>query len=212
MVRLLAPLAAIMATLAMLLVAARVAGSVNRSSAFAVMAMYRCSPEPCWHDIRPGVTSLEEAKALLAADSSLTFFRGLYNDNCWQIESVPSWRVCFGPLQGGRSNLTGYLYLDFDSPHEAPRLGDVLSLFGEPSGSKICWYKFGVAGSNARSVMGADVYWETGLYAGAYNPTAPDSYRLEPWMPLFLLTYARPYDANLPLWRGFVQQSPGRGC
>jgi hypothetical protein len=212
MIRLFTTVAGLMAVMVALLVAARFAGRINRSPSMAIMELYRCSPEPCWHNIRPGVTTLDEAKTILAADSGLMFDHGFYRDNCWQVLSMPSWRACFGPLTGRLGNLTGYLYLNFASPPQAPRLGDVLALFGEPTASKLCWYKFGVAGSNARSVMGADIYWEDGLYVGAYNPLEPDSYRLSPHMPLFLMSYAQRNAANEPPWRGFVQQSAGRGC
>jgi hypothetical protein len=205
-------IASIWLTLIVLLITARVVGGVLQPFRFSLFRLYQCKPEPCWHDIRPGVTTMAQARAMLAADNGLAANLATVYDNCWYMVSAPSWTVCFGPPQAARNDSVGYLYLRFESAPEAPQLGDVLTLFGEPVGSKLCWYRFGTGLSNGRSFIGADVYFQDGLYAGAYNPREPDSFRLDPGRVVFLVSYARLSLPEAPRWRGFVEQTDQQWC
>jgi hypothetical protein len=200
----------ILLSLVLLLVTARAVGGAIRTSNFALFQGHQCSPEPCWHGIQPGITTIAQARAILAADHDLAANLATYYDNCWYVVSIPSWKICIGPLLGEHGDVIDYVYLRFESAQEAPHLGDVLTLFGEPVGSKLCWYRFGVG--NNRSFIGADVYFENGLYVGAYNAHEPDSFRLDPNRTVFLVSYARRYRPRIPGWRGFVEQRNQQGC
>ncbi len=213
MIRPLAYTAALALTLITLLVTTRVVGGTIRPPAIAMFQAQQCGPEPCWHGIQPGVTTIEQAKAILSADRALVADLGFYFDNCWYFVPFPSWKICLGPLHGFSSDVITYVYVRFESAPEAPRLGDMLPLFGEPVASKLCWYRFGVGVNNSRSFVGADVYFENGVYTGAYDPQQPNSTRPDPNMALFLVTYAhRDRRPDLPFWRGFIQESDEQGC
>src|SRR5438552_5385841 len=105
----------VLLTLVILLVMARVVGGTIKPSGFALFQLNQCSPEPCWHDIQPGVTTVEQARAILAADPGLAANLATYYDNCWYMVSVPSWKICIGPLQGEHGDFIDYLYLRFES-------------------------------------------------------------------------------------------------
>lgn len=36
-----------------------------------VWQTYRCAPQPCWHDLQPGVTTLKQAKVILDQDQKV---------------------------------------------------------------------------------------------------------------------------------------------
>src|SRR5258708_15696149 len=44
---------------------------------------YTCSPEPCWHGIYPGITSLTEAEWLLHSDRGIKLYEKPDETPCW---------------------------------------------------------------------------------------------------------------------------------
>ena len=37
-----------------------------------VFVTYACTPEPCWHGLRPGLTTREQARAIVQEDPAIT--------------------------------------------------------------------------------------------------------------------------------------------
>ncbi len=218
MTRLLIGTSVIFVICSFLLVGVRAANSANKSPTLTVLELYQCSPEPCWHDIRPGVTPVEQAWALLATDHGLSMGLGSYDEHCWFRLADPLWRVCLGPLKGVPGDLVGYIYVQFGQGTEstaadAPRLGDVLTLYGAPWASKLCWYRFMTGSGAPGAQIAADVYFNDGLYAAASDPRDSYHFRFDPNMPLFLISYSLPISERLdiPRWRGFTKAT-GQGC
>jgi hypothetical protein len=50
--------------------AAKMIGSFNDHPAAALIKQFECSPQPCWHDIHVGVTSIQEALRLIEQRSN----------------------------------------------------------------------------------------------------------------------------------------------
>jgi hypothetical protein len=214
MIRVLVCLIVLVALFAVLITVVEAMGGLIKSPAAALMQAYRCEPQPCWHGIRPGMTTLEQARAVMDADSSFAASLGIYKERCWHVVAAPSWKACFGPLLAAGSELTGYVYLRFISAADAPRLGDALTVMGAPLASKVCFYRLGIEPDGFRPIVGADLYFKNGVYAGAYDPRQPGNFHLNPNMTVFLVSYVHfeSYNLNAPRWRGFVNRSGQDTC
>ena len=214
MIRLLFCLIVLIVLFSVLIAVVEAVGGLVRSPAVALMQAYRCDPQPCWHDIRPSVTTLERARAIMDADSGFAASLGLYQERCWHFVAAPSWKACFGPLPAEGSDLAGYVYLRFTSAQDAPQLGDALTVMGAPVALKVCSYRLGTEMDGFRPIVGGDLYFRDGVYAGAYDPRQPGSFHVNPNMTLFLVSYVHfeSYNLNAPRWRGFINRSGRYDC
>src|SRR5438105_12445840 len=71
---------------ALLLVLVRLAGTLNAPTiAAAQLRALDCEPRPCWHDIRPGVTTLKQILQIVQVDTG--------NPAYVVDKVVPCWRV-----------------------------------------------------------------------------------------------------------------------
>ncbi len=97
---------------------------------------YLCYPQPCWHNISPGKTTLDEAIAIIQADPTLELFHA----------DVPNgrifmWERTSNPQAGGMISYTipkdkelaliGSLYVS-EAPEHELCLKDAISIYGNP--------------------------------------------------------------------------------
>jgi hypothetical protein len=122
--------------------AACVIGSFNSYPAWETLEQFLCSPQPCWHNLRLGMTTVQEAARILSADETIE----LLDDDptgthvCWKWRNAwhriydPTWDGCFSYIPDGQSML---ILFYANSPLT---LNDVLPLLGNPiySASMLC--------------------------------------------------------------------------
>ncbi len=218
--RFLARVSALAIFCASLLLLVRVVGYITGWPGRSALDTYRCLPDPCWHGIRPGQTAMAEAEAILAHDESFSPDRLALpaSERCWYQRKGPLWRVCLGPQQRVPGTIVGYIILKFGGPglatESAPPLGNALLLFGPPRSATLCWYSFAVPVTNPARSMIADFDFGNGVDAEVYELRRPTVVRLDPAMPLFLVSYVPPENGQhgAARWRGFTSQSDQRTC
>lgn len=193
----------------LLLIVPRVTGGLNRSPVEQFASEY-CSPQPCWRGIRPGVTSLNQTRAILQTNTSAgqntDDYRLCYQPNaCWDL-SVRSWSADPQDPVG---------VLTFQPTPGAFLLGDAVALYGDPLTSQLCQI---IAPSNGdlgpevpRPVMVAYMTFHGNIKIVAYQPNDPMQKRIDPAMNIYRLYYQVGYDIYTPRWSGFSQQAK-LGC
>ena len=193
----------------LLLIVPRVTGGLNRSAGEQFVTEY-CTPQPCWRGIRPGVTSLDQTRAILQTHTAPGQFMDEYRlcyepGACWGL-SIRSWSAdAKDPVS----------LLTFQPAQGAFRLGDAVALYGDPITSQLCQI---IAPSNGdlgpevqRPVMVAYLTFRGNIKVVAYRPDDPTRRRIDPAMSVYRLYYQVGYDIFSPRWRGFSQQSQ-LGC
>src|SRR5713101_4520796 len=133
MIRLLTLVSASFALLALTLIGVRIAGANSASPALAVLDVAGCS-QPCWHNIRPGTTTFEQARAILLADGTQnnvgyeqhtddnTLIRAL----CWKAAAGDTWRGCAFNRNLREPVGTIDLFIELKPPSGSLRLGDAI--------------------------------------------------------------------------------------
>ncbi len=123
----------------MLIGAVRWLGSLGDYPAAELISQFDCSPQPCWHGIQIGVTSVEEASQILTADAAIRLVN--YNPEhqtvCW------AWLDEEGSGNRGNGCYTSaaeaqYLPLYFSYVDPPLTLGDILLSMGRPITSYTC--------------------------------------------------------------------------
>jgi hypothetical protein len=89
-----------------------------------------CSPQPCWHDIQIGKTSVDQAKQLLAADRQFTLTASKYSD-------ITGWVSCWEPSALGHGCI-GEGEVELQPPPDTFHLADAIYLFGYPIAATNC--------------------------------------------------------------------------
>src|SRR5258706_2102704 len=101
-----------------------------------------CS-QPCWWNIQPGVTTFERSSALLQADKSVVFISPpeVYA-GCWRMGPNKSWTGC---IRGDTLRSTTQLFaVHLWPPPDTLRLGEVISILGEPTYAESCLFLEGL--------------------------------------------------------------------
>lgn len=176
-----------------------VTGSFRDYPAREVLQQFDCSPQPCWNGIHIGVTSVEEAFALLSSDETIRIVE--YDSAalrlCWiwlneWHAPYRDWDSCYAatiPEMG--------LVLSLGYDRYSPlRFGDVLPIMGKPlSSSLMC----------VDSTPGGVIFDESmGVFV--YDPD--DMRRITPELSVQSLVYTSPTAglSNQPIvyrWSGF---------
>ena len=175
---------------AVLIVAARLIGTLNASPA--AVAQFRaqyCDPQPCWQGIRPTVSTLQQIKVLIHVDP----------DNprpaCWNIVSDSALNACvFAP----DNDVVRTIYI---FPPSTLRLSDLVMLYGAPISSTLCL---------GDDVDGIDpplfflVRFKGDVVVRGFDPSSSRSKRLNPNLPVLQITYgtARSVPEGTT-WHGF---------
>lgn len=125
-----------------LIVVTALIGSFRDYPAAEIVQQFDCSPKPCWHGIHVGVTTVEEAFALLSSDETIRIVE--YDPAeprlCWiwlneWHTPYRDWDPCYAATIP-EAGLVLSLGFDRISPL---RFGDVLPIMGKPlSSTLIC--------------------------------------------------------------------------
>lgn len=156
-------------------------------------------PQPCWHGIQPGSTTITNAYELLKADTALVDNinlgppgRGVPPEQilCWSIVASPRWRGCIGRnlTNAGPVNL-----IELSPPANVFTLGQAIALFDEPVAVEMCQTY-------------AHIYFEHDVevvVAGRRSPA------LDPQQSILLVRFLYPsseppYRFDTPPWQGFI--------
>lgn len=186
--------------------AACVLGGLLPYPAREFLRQFECESQPCWHGIRMGVTTLEEARDSLSGDETLRIatFDTTTNYLCWAWtngwHNVNSeWDACYfaTPNNGIMLQIT-YAGLP------PLRLGDVLPLLSGTIRTNLMCYERIASG----------LVFDEHLGVQAYDPLKV--HRVVPELPIASLTYFAPgANATVQLlrydWKGFTGSASVEG-
>jgi hypothetical protein len=192
---------------ALLIATARAIGSTHKPPALAILDPGDC-PQPCWHGIRPGVTTVAEATAILTADSNV----GLYKVSdeasvCWNVSQT----FIVGCLWTTSSSTRPITNMIIWFPQDALRLGDIVNLLGLPRTIQACPYITDVKTTLQGQQRAVRPEFTTNVGIVAYAPVEPyrnkKSPTADPFMIGYYLYYWSPVSTvdkpNVQTWRGF---------
>jgi hypothetical protein len=201
MMRLLNYLSITVLILAMLVLGSRVIGT-QRPSAVEQFASQKCSPRPCWRDIHPGETSMDQARTILKADA----ISGIPDQYQVCYESNGCWSLILHSFSADPQSPVGELA--FQPSPGAFLLGDAINLYGDPISSQLCYLAAPTNGDLGpeiqRPLMVGYLTFRGNIHAVVYAPKDTLQQRFDPAMDIYRLYYrAGNYDIFSPPWRGF---------
>lgn len=127
------------------MLSARLIGSRNKIPGAAIFDPGDC-PQPCWHGIQPGKTTLDEAEAILRADPLFSDIRReqpvVRFDLDWTINSNP---IYFGGIRA-ENNVVTKIWIMSYWLHDGVPLTDAMLALGSPQSISVC---DGVSGRHA---------------------------------------------------------------
>jgi hypothetical protein len=222
MIRLVRFAAFVIAAIGMMLIAgqiaARAAGVLTPSLAAAILDVKSC-PQPCWRHIRPGKTSIVEARALLLKRSDVKFPPPSSRSTPFldfMLDTEPLWlgrayRWSTTPVNGPLN------YVELRPPPGAFLLGEAIQLFGEPIAANLCLDFDRVNPTLQLPFMDAHLHFRNNIEVKAYHPFEPRAQRYDPQMVVFLIRYnypalEPPYRYDTPPWEGFGALRSDQAC
>lgn len=204
MYRFLVGIGVLTAMFAILLVLVRVTGNTSANpltAVFSEVLLPDGQKQACWHGICPGLTSLEEGKAIL--DTLLIYRRDNSSKDqaCW-VTVDESNGVCVW-IQDGLINSLEEYYTGASLPGKPTmRLGDLVTLWGIPAeiSRPFCENSALVFGNNAI------IQFPWAKYS---SQNGVDSWVLDPALPQIAFTSivsstAKPDFSNTTPWHGFI--------
>ncbi len=203
----------------LLVVVAKAIGRMSLPPAATSVLTEACAA-PCWHDIQPGKTTIDEAEALLQADHTtlianvyrLQTQQFAYTDHqlCWDIQGRPPWQGCAAasalPVKGGPvTRLDFDLVLDSNPPFQ---LGDAIVKFGQPQVALLC---------SRLGFVYTRIFFPNNVEVRAINQRDQLRLELTPNMSVYSVRYyypsdEPPYPFDAPPWRGFLIDTSETGC
>jgi hypothetical protein len=211
-------IAAIGAVLITAQIAARASGAQKLTLAAEILAVDNC-PQPCWNGIRPGQTSIVEARALLKERSDVTFPDPPTRSTPFldfRLNIEPSWSGL--AYRWSTTPLTGPLnYVELKPPPGALLLGEAIQLFGEPVAATLCLDYVRINATKNPPFMNAHLHFRNNIEVKAYHPLVPRVQRYDPQMVVWLVRYnypglEPPYRFDVPRWGGFGAYRSDQGC
>jgi hypothetical protein len=207
MKRLLIGAAALTISCSVMLVTARLGGSLNKPLGMSILQANLCDPQPCWQGIRPGEISPDQAMTNLRRSGALLTTIG--SKPCWFMLSAPFWLSCVSGVSGDNSRAIDYI--DVRLPLGDLRLGDALLQFGEPIGLGLCHVVNSQLPNLPQHFVGAFISFQHGVRLLAYNPLHLDGGEgiMDPGMIVWKMFYTSAPDQAVPsnfVWRGFTRQ------
>jgi hypothetical protein len=94
--------------------------------------------QPCWHNIRLGKTTLEQAARILAEDGTLRVTTQDLYELCWITKRAPVWSGCASHWSSSDPTSPIERLLLWPAP-DALHLGDVILTLGKPQSIVLCW-------------------------------------------------------------------------
>lgn len=197
----------LVAAFAIVLAAVHMGGAIIQpiNPAQAILSVSACT-QPCWHGLSPGVTTLDEADAMLNSDTQnvqavVDIQPGLFERPrhvCWTLSVDPGWTGC-ALRHDGAPGVINEIYLT--APHnQGFSLGDTLVLLGQPAASKLC---------TRLGFMSATLYFPNNIEVDAFEDHLAADGRYDPHMRIFQVVYhypsdEPPYPFDTLQWRGFI--------
>jgi hypothetical protein len=161
---------------------------------------YLCFPQPCWHSIVPGKTSMEEALAILQTNANLRI-TGI-------LKGMIFWERALNSQAGGLISsdmstppFVAKIYIHEASEHGL-RMKDAIIIFGTPLALH---YVFG-EGPKADGVY---VYFPSNVIAIVYDMLNPSSREIHPDSSIVQLNYS--VSSKVPTehpWTGYSEVEP----
>ena len=184
--------------LSLFIVAARSIGARSDPSRLAMLSPGSCT-QPCWHDIQPGKTSLEDAANILRNENIVKDARWpeyLYQ-LCWSSNTQPVWHGC---VRRSSDHHTPVRSVELQPPTNAVRVGDLIRLFGEPTAARLCSFWMDMEPN-----IVALIYFPNNILVTAHSQHNESG--LNPDMTVRWLYYypagAPLYGGRTPAWQGF---------
>jgi hypothetical protein len=217
--RLLVGTAVAVAALALIMVAIRLVGGWSApSAAVAILDLGTC-PQPCWFGIQPGKTTFRQALAIFEANHAQIVLPSSYiyaNTIRFTLDTGWSGWIKTSTDEGGTLlNLDMSIqYLVLQPPANSLRLGDAVTLFGEPLVSTLC----PSTRINPSSGKFYPLYEGSLFFQGNIGvATISDESRFDPQMPVEKIAYIYPADEppyrfDTPPWRGFARVDDREFC
>jgi hypothetical protein len=179
--------------LSLLVGAARMIGGLGEYPAQEMLRLFECSPQPCWHGMHIGVTTVDEAVKLLSADETIRLSDYDPSDNfvCWRWNN--QWRNKRFGADGCYSLAPdSYYTLNLFYMDNPLRLSDVFLLIGKPVSSYLCLnYHDGLIYSDSMTL----------------RVFVPDNQRINPELAVVQIGYYAPNSTTRHMlnfgWRGF---------
>ncbi len=202
MIRLVARVGALIWIFSVLLAGVRIVGGTAQSPVLAVLDSGSCA-QPCWHGIRLGQTTLDQARAVLQAAGIPGLIASESTRLCWHLSFGGAWRAC---IQQPRLSDSSVRSLSLTSMGGTLRLGDAILLFGEPVNPVVCWTNGRVAAYvpfhhnivvRASAPLGERAVFDQNMIIDTIYYYAPD---------------ALSYDGSPAHWEGFTRRIPVRPC
>jgi hypothetical protein len=196
---------------ALLIVAARAIGSTNKPPALAILDPGDCL-QPCWHGIRPGVTTFHDAKANLRADPDVRVVGEEEKELCWQMISKSGWAGCIESDGGPDQRTARVANIVVWLPQNTMRLGDMVSNFGDPKAVWVCLQIISITSTLPTPHSSVAPRFQNGISGIAYTTRnsrlGKNIVLADPNMNIFYLYYGpadRPISRGSMSWRGFTQ-------
>jgi hypothetical protein len=202
---------------AVLIIIARVIGSGNKPPALAMLDPGNC-PQPCWHGIQPGITTVGKAVEGLSSDvdfdsTALTTNSGRLRP-CWRTASYGIWRVCIENVEQLSDSVS---FINLWPSQDGIRLGDAINVLGDPLSIYSC-----PANAGLRLDVSSQYTWSVFLvFRGSIRVTAYKSFdlstdkyeipKVSPYMMIRDFSYYPDQNfeagAVYQTWRGFTRPS-----
>ena len=217
MIRLYSIIGVMMVTFISTLAVVRGLSRVSESSAAAILRQGadQCpgGRKNCLNGIWPGQTTIDQAAAILNADS--TFRPDGEFDLCWASNLGGTWHIC---LEKDGSGIVNTIIIV--PPWAALRLGEAIVMFGQPIKSILCNPAYASLGTLSHiqggNFVGGVLYFGKGVTVLAYNPWQPRALGLTPNMVILRLYYfldsSGSNDAQGFPWIGFSRKTKQTGC
>lgn len=176
-----------------------------------------CS-QPCWHDLHPGVSTLEDV--LQTVDGSLLTAPESLQEQAGRGFTSPgvSWETRYFPSYDVQARFRGDLLVRLDLYVDGlVLLGDLFAVFGEPSHAMLCPQ---IATSlNYRRAVSATLYFGQGtVEVAAFDPDSGD-WLIEPGMRVARITYHTLFSdsetrvpSTVARWHGFGRTGYSGPC
>jgi hypothetical protein len=159
----------------------------------------QCNPQPCWHGIRPGVTTMAEAEEIIRNDPSFC------NIAKSPKENILVWDTVDDPLTGGsihamyKSRIIAGIYIRF-SEKAIITLAELIDIYGQPLGLHF-------VDTTGPVADGIFILFEKNVTGHVYDIENPRNRALYPETPIRQIMYLvwRGELDELHSWTGFTE-------
>ena len=197
--------------LALSLTATREVGHANPSPGMQIMAANECDPRPCWQNIRPGQTTLDQAEQQLRDSDAALSLVSRSGEMCWNSLAAPFWRMC--AYADARNTAIQRVVMQL--PSDGLLFGDAVTLFGKPVAMEMCAVVNSTLSNLPRRFLATFITFEDNVWIMAYNPADPEARRFDPEMLVLRMVFSAnsTMTGTIPTrWHGFSALTRQQGA